>query len=75
MTCGSFADDAGKMNLSVVEIGRARVLVVSQFTSVRRCAQRPAPIVCIGRAAADCARALRRCRARIVSEWAARRDR
>ena len=36
---------AGKMNLSVLG-SAARVLVVSQFTLVRRCAQRSAAIVC-----------------------------
>ena len=54
------------MNLSVLD-RQGRVLVVSQFTLVRRRAQRPPSVVRIRSAAANCAGTLRRCRARIAS--------
>ena len=68
-----FPDEAGKMNLSVLD-RQGGVLVVSQFTLVGRCAQRPPPLVRDGRAAADCAGSVRRCRARIENQRTARGD-
>ena len=58
-----FADADGKMNKSVLDL-QGGVLVVSQFT-----------LSGVGSSAADCARALRRGRARIANQWAADRDR